>query len=59
MTCHRQWPESIEEPSVFDGDQTEGQDDKQDCFFVYMPAEEERGIAAESQCTNKIVPCRL
>jgi len=44
---------------VFEREQAEREDDEQDGLFVDVPAEEERGVAAQRQRGDEILPRRL
>jgi hypothetical protein len=46
VACYGEWAESSQVSAVVERDETEGNDDKQDSFFVDVPAEEERGVSA-------------
>ena len=56
MSRNSERAKGAEIPAVFRGQQTEGYDDKKDCFLVYMPAEQERCISTEGYSTNKGFP---
>lgn len=58
MACHSQWAEGAEMATVVERDQAERNDDEQNRFLVNMPAEEERGVSAESGSCHEIGPCR-
>ena len=51
-------PEGAEIASILESEQAEWDDDKKNCLLVDVPAEQERSIAAESDCRNEVVPCR-
>ena len=58
MTCHGQWAEGAEVATVVKCDQAERNDDQQNRFLVDVPAEEERGVSAESGSCHEVGPCR-
>lgn len=58
MSGHGERAESAQVPTVFQGDQAERNDDEEDGFFVYVPAEKEGGIGAEGGCGDEMVPGR-
>ncbi len=59
MARYCQRSERTEMPSIFQRDEAERDDDEKNGLFMYMPAKEERGIAAECHSAYKIVPCGL
>lgn len=56
MTSYCEGAEGTEVASVFEGDETEWDDNEEDGFFVDVPAEEEGGIAAEGYCADEGIP---
>ena len=58
MACHSQWTEGTEVPAIVECNEAEGNNNQQDGFLVDVPAEEERGVSAESGSCNKVGPCR-
>lgn len=56
MTRNCQRPEGAQITTIFQRDEAERDDDKQNGFFVYVPAEEEGGITAECQGCDKVCP---
>ena len=59
MTRYSERTECTQVAPIFEGDEAEGDEDKENGFFVDMPAEEEGSVAAEGDCTDKGVPDRL
>jgi len=59
VTRHGQRAEGAEVSTVAEGHQAERDDDKQNCFLMNVPAEEERGVAAQSDRTNEGLPRRF
>ena len=51
--------ECAEVTTVFEGEEGEGDEDEEDCFFVDVPAEEEGGVGAEGEGANKCGPGRV
>ena len=58
MACHSEGSEGAEVATVVERDQAERNDDQQNRFLVDMPAEEERGVSAESGSCHEYRPCR-
>lgn len=58
MACHCQRSECAEVAAVLECDQAKGDDDQKHGFLVDVPAKEERGIAAQSNCADECVPLR-
>jgi len=53
---HGQGPEGAEIPAVLQGDEAEGDDDEEDGLLMDMPPEEERGVSAEGDSPDEVVP---
>lgn len=58
MACHSQRAEGAKVATVVKRDQAERYNDQQNRFLMDVPAEEERGVSAESGGGHKIGPCR-
>lgn len=56
MAGYRERPERTEIPPVFERDQTEGDNDEENGFFVDVPAEEKGCVAAQSNGTDEGFP---
>jgi hypothetical protein len=56
VTCDSQRSESSQVPSVPQGNQTEGNNDQQDGFFMNVPSKEKRGIATQRDGADEILP---
>lgn len=56
MSSDSQGTESTEIAAVFERDEREWDYDEEDGFLVDVIAEEERSVAAESDCTDEGVP---
>lgn len=56
MAGDGQRAKSPEIPAILESYQTEGNDHKQDCFFVDVPAKEEGCVTAERHSTDKSFP---
>lgn len=56
MTRDGQRAEGAEVAAVGEGDETEGDDDEKDSFFVDVPAEEEGCVAAEGGGADEGLP---
>ena len=59
MTGNRQRTEGAQVTPIFERQEAERDYDEQNSLLVNVPAEEERGIAAECHGRNKGVPCGL
>lgn len=58
MARHRERTESAQVTSVFEREKAERYDDEEDGLFVDVPAEQERCVAAQCQCSYEVVPGR-
>ena len=58
MPGHRKRSKGPEVTSISQGQQAERDDDEEDSLLVDMPAEEERGVATQSDSSNEGFPSR-
>lgn len=56
MTRHCQRSESSKVSTIFERKQAEWDNDEQNRLLMDVPAEQERGIAAEGDCRHEVVP---
>jgi len=59
VSRNSKWAKCAEETPIFQCQEAERDDDEEYGFFVYVPTEEERSIAAKSDRADKSVPGRL
>lgn len=57
MTRNGERAKRSQVPTVLQGKQAERYDDKQYGLLMDMPAEEKRGVSAERNSGNEVVPC--
>lgn len=56
VTRHGKWPKGSKVSAVLEREEAERDDDQQNGFFMYVPAEQERRVTAERESPDKGIP---